>query len=434
MIDRLPIQHESRQSLANELHARPFPELRAPSRAVHIAFKKPQSAAERNPEDDRAHLRALLDRHGAQHPAPGADHWAGRLGRAELKWERHTEFVTYTLFLEGEGEAPFDSAPLALLPRDWLDQAPGVVVAASLLHVAQCAQGQDPVTVLSAGLEDHFVRESFAVGLILDGDAIAGSDFRIHEDGMTRILVIAPPGLGPRRLGRTVQRLLEIETYKSVSMLTLPVARRISGRLAQIDRELSALAQNIAADSSTARETLDALTSLSAEIERTSAESAFRFGAAQAYEAIVGERIEVMRETRLDGRQTMREFMQRRYQPAMRTCRAAERRLAELSDRAARIANLLRTRVEVAMSAQNQSLLESMDKRAALQLRLQETVEGLSVVAISYYAVSLGAYLLAPLAHLVGVDKPAITAVIVLPVLLGVWGTMRRVKNKISKD
>jgi len=204
--------------------------------------------------------------------------------------------------------------------------------------------------------------------------------------------------------------------------------------LAQIDRELSALAQNIAADSSTARETLDALTSLSAEIERTSAESAFRFGAAQAYEAIVGERIEVMRETRLDGRQTMREFMQRRYQPAMRTCRAAERRLAELSDRAARIANLLRTRVEVAMSAQNQSLLESMDKRAALQLRLQETVEGLSVVAISYYAVSLGAYLLAPLAHLVGVDKPAITAVIVLPVLLGVWGTMRRVKNKISKD
>jgi uncharacterized membrane-anchored protein len=430
MTDRLPPQHEHRLPLANELHARPFPELRAPCRAVHLAFKKRHLAAERDPEVDRAHLRALLDRHGAQHPAPGADHWMGRLGRAELKWERHTEFVTYTLFLDGEGEVPFDGAPLALLPRDWLDAAPGLVVAASLLHVA--VAGPDVVQTLASGYEDHFVRESFAVARILDGDALAGSDFRIHEDGMTRILVIAPPDLGPRRLGRTVQRLLEIETYKSVSMLTLPVARRVSVRLAEIDRELSALAQNIAADSATARETLDALTSLSAEIERTSAESAFRFGAAQAYEAIVSERIEVMRETRLDGRQTMQEFMLRRYQPAMRTCRAAERRLAELSDRAARIANLLRTRVDVAMSAQNQSLLESMDRRAALQLRLQETVEGLSVVAISYYGVSLGAYLLAPVGHAAGLDKSVLTAMLVIPMVLGVWSFMRRVKKRIE--
>ncbi|MFT6887051.1 MAG: putative membrane-anchored protein, partial [Paracoccaceae bacterium] len=179
-------------------------------------------------------------------------------------------------------------------------------------------------------------------------------------------------------------------------------------------------------------EQLHALTSLSAEIERMSAESAFRFGAAQAYEAIVAERIDVLRETRLHGRQTMREFMLRRYKPAMRTCRAAERRLAELSDRAARIANLLRTRVDVGMTAQNQALLESMDRRAALQLRLQETVEGLSVVAISYYAVSLGAYMLAPVAKGLGVDKPLLVALIVVPVVLSVWGFMRRVKKKIG--
>jgi uncharacterized membrane-anchored protein len=432
MTSRLPTQHEHRHALANELHARPFPELRAPCRAVHLAIKQRNLAAERDPEIDRAHLRALLDRHGAQHPAPGADHWMGRLGRANLKWERHTEFVTYTLFLDGEGEAPFDGAPLALLPRDWLDAASGVVVAASLVHIAAAAPGQDPEEVLAAGLEDSFVRESLAVARILDGDTIAGSDFRIHEDGMSRILVIASPELGPRRLGRSVQRLMEMETYASVSMLTLPVARRVSGRLAQIDRELSTLAQSIAADGATAREQLHDLTALSAEIERMSAESAFRFGAAQAYEAIVNERIEVLREIRLHGRQTMREFMLRRYQPAMRTCRAAERRLAELSDRASRIANLLRTRVDVAMTTQNQALLESMDRRAALQLRLQETVEGLSVVAISYYAVSLGAYMLAPVAKGLGVDKPLLVALIVLPVVLAVWGFMRRVKKKIG--
>ena len=192
MPTRLPRQHDARLALANELHARPFPELTAPCRAVQIAFKQPKNAAERDPEQDRAHLRDLLDRHGAPHPAPGADHWMGRLGRADLKWERHTEFVTVTLFLPGEGERPFDGAPLELLPRDWLDAAPGVVISASLVHVAFAPDIAAAETVLVERFEQHFVRESFAAALILGRDAAAGSDFRVHEDGMTRIAVVAP--------------------------------------------------------------------------------------------------------------------------------------------------------------------------------------------------------------------------------------------------
>ena len=432
MSTRLPRQHDNRLSLANELHARPFPELQAPCRAVQIAFKKPHVAAERDPEGDRAHLRDLLDRNGAAHPPPDADHWMGPLGRGVLKWERHTEFVTITMFLDGEGERPFDGAPLDLLPRDWLDAAPGVVVSASLVHVACAADIEEAGRVLIDRFGEHFVRESFAAADILGQDAAAGSDFRVHADGMTRIALVAPDGLGPRRLGRAVQRLLEIETYKSVSMLTLPVARRVSRRLAEIDRELTALAQDLAVDGDQGRAALDQLTRLSAEIEKMSAEAAFRFGAARAYSAIVAERIEVLRESRLGGRQTMGEFMLRRYKPAMRTCEAAERRLQELSDRAARIANLLRTRVEVAMAAQNQKLLESMDSRAALQLRLQETVEGLSVVAISYYAVSLAAYALAPAGKLIGLEKAWVAAALVPPVVLAVWAFLKRMKAKLG--
>jgi uncharacterized membrane-anchored protein len=96
-----------------------------------------------------------------------------------------------------------------------------------------------------------------------------------------------------------------------------------------------------------------------------------------------------------------------------------------------RAGQLLRTRVDVERSAQNQALLESMDKRAALQLRLQRTVEGLSVVAISYYAVSLAGYLGYPLAALVGVSKTMLSALITLPVVALVWMAVRRVRKNI---
>ena len=125
-------------------------------------------------------------------------------------------------------------------------------------------------------------------------------------------------------------------------------------------------------------------------------ESSFRFGATGAYEALVHQRIQVLREARFNGRQTLHEFMMRRFDPAMRTVKSAEARLAKMAERAMRAGQLLSTRVDVERSAQNQELLASMDKRADLQLRLQNTVEGLSVVAISYYAVNLVGYLAMP--------------------------------------
>ena len=144
------------------------------------------------------------------------------------------------------------------------------------------------------------------------------------------------------------------------------------------------------------------------------------------------QRIAVLREERFKGRQTFYEFMMRRYDPAMRTVRSTETRLTTLVDRARRAGELLRTKVDVERSAQNQALLESMDKRADLQLRLQKTVEGLSVVAISYYAVSLVGYLAYPLAEVVGMTKGALTALITLPVVGAVWYLVHRIRRSME--
>ena len=111
----------------------------------------------------------------------------------------------------------------------------------------------------------------------------------------------------------------------------------------------------------------------------------------------------------------------------MRTVKSIEEQLNAMTNRATRAGNLLRTRVDVERSAQNQSLLESMDRRVDLQLRLQKTVEGLSVVAISYYAVSLAGYLIYPFAAVLGVAKGTLTSVVTLPILLTVWWAIRRI-------
>ena len=167
------------------------------------------------------------------------------------------------------------------------------------------------------------------------------------------------------------------------------------------------------------------------ELETVAAQSTFRFGTTAAYEAIVRDRITALREERVAGRQTFGEFMTRRYEPAMRTVASTDRRLATLADRATRADQLLRARVEVERSAQNQQLLKGINRRADIQLRLQRTVEGLSVVAISYYAVSLSGYLLHPFAESIGLSESTLSALVTLPVVATVWLFVHRVRRKI---
>jgi uncharacterized membrane-anchored protein len=215
-------------------------------------------------------------------------------------------------------------------------------------------------------------------------------------------------------------------------MLTLPIARTVSRRVAELDLDLTQIVQQMSKGNGKEIETLDRLLIMAAEIELLSSSTAFRFGAAGAYEAIVTRRISVLREERLKGRQLFSEFMTRRYDPAMRTCRSAQGRLQDLSARAERAANLLRTRVDVAASEQNHEVLIQMDRRAALQLRLQETVEGLSVVAVSYYAVSLAGYLLTPIAYNYGYDKSLVLAVVTLPIVAIVFAASRFIHKRIT--
>ena len=418
--------HPLRYQLVNELHARPFPVLEAPATAVFLAFHPGEDAATRDREADRTFLSALVTRFGNAAPEPGLTHYAGTLGRSALKWESHTEFVTYSAFQPGVGSRAFDPIEAEVFPTDWLSLARGNRMCAVLIRVELVP---DDDAALMARLDAWFVGESLAVARVVDGAAVVASDFRIDASGHMRCAVFVRPGTGQRRIGRIVQRLCEIETYRAMSMLGLVAARQLSSRLSRIEARLVTLVTGLDGATANAEADLHELLQISGELESLAVSASFRFGATRAYETIVNQRIQALREERVSGRQTFAEFMMRRYDPAMRTVQSTDLRLKTLAERAQRAAELLRTRVEVARSRENQALLESMDNRADLALRLQHTVEGLSVVAISYYGVSLAGYLFAPVAEAQGVDKALLLAVLTPVVLVLVWVAVRRLRK-----
>ncbi|NJM83258.1 MAG: DUF3422 domain-containing protein [Tabrizicola sp.] len=421
--------HPLRYATVNELHARPFPSLDVPCTAVYVAIKEPLEAVNRDRAKDRAHLIDLLDRNGSAHPQPDATHFSGTIGRSDLKWESHTEFVTYSAFTRGVSRRPFDPSEAEVFPDDWLGAAPGTRLTSVLIRVEAMPGDEDEML---ARMDDWFVPESLAISRVVDGAAVIAGDFRIDPAGHMRFVVFVRPGTGPRRVGRIVQRLCEIETYRATSMLGLVSGRDLSKRLNTLDPELSALVSGLDNTEPSPEAALHKLLTISAELESLAVQFSFRFGATAAYEAIVTQRIEVLREERVRGRQTFGEFMMRRYDPAMRTVKSAERRLNAMAERAERAAELLRTRVDVERSSQNQKLLESMDRRADLQLRLQRTVEGLSTVAISYYAVNLAAYMVEPLVHRWHLSHGQIMAMLTPVVLVAVWLMVRRIRNHLD--
>ena len=393
----LPADHPQRFALHNEVHARPHEALQAPTRLSMLALLV--DADQRGRE--HAHVAELCRRCGVHPPAEDAIHFSSDMGVFRLRWERHSEFTTYAFLRAGASAQPFAEPAILSVPQDWLGATPGqTVFAAHAELLADAEHGASPEKAAA-----HFGGNAL-IGAEIAGDAaLALTDFRVHADGFGRILVYGRQ-LTPALAGRLMQRLLEIETYRMMALLALPLARAAAPRVASMERELAQISATIAGERSADEPTLlDQLTRLAVAVENAVAEGRFRFAAARAYHDLVLSRIAELREQRVSGMQTIGEFMARRLAPAMATCESVARRQLELSGRVERASSLLRTRVDIVREKQNQQLLASMDRRARLQLRLQETVEGLSVAAITYYVVGLVGYAARGIAAL-GADVP----------------------------
>jgi uncharacterized membrane-anchored protein len=416
-------EHPDRLALADELHSRPHSELASPCAVSSIALITDASGPGLEPA-----IADLCRRYGA--PPPHQErHHAATLGTFRLRWERHTEFDSLIVIQES-AKVGFKRPPIELLPEDWLAGLEGELVAAIHVVVEPAAGGGEPEV---EDIERLFEGQRVVGGKVLGGSAEAFTAFRHGGDGFGRFYV-RDHGMSRGRVGRLVQRLVEIDTYRMMALLGLTVAKTTTPLLNGLEARLVALVGQLGKTSDLAEEQglLDELFAVAQESERLVTLSTYRFSATEAYGRLVHDRLKDLRETRLDDFQPIAEFLDRRFEPAQRTCASVAERQESLSRRIARTSDLARTRVDVALQKQNRALLASMERRARMQLRLQQTVEGLSVVAISYYALGIVTYLLG---GLVEGDMLKLSVSAVAPVLLIViWFTLRRWRERLAKE
>jgi uncharacterized membrane-anchored protein len=420
MIRDLPL-HPDRDLLAGELHARPPLPLATPVTISRLACLH-DPGARRDAAVD--HLATLCKRYGVTPPAPGADFVLADFGRFSLRYERHTEFDGWTFYRPGpEAGAPdpFQDTAIQAVPTDWLQTLPGKTLVAAHLAVVR-TEGEDEPPPPGCFVPDNLAGSSLSAGA-----ATAWTDFRLGPDGFTRLL-LHDHGMTPALAGRLAQALWEIETYRMLALVALPAARAASGELGHASERLAAIAARLPRleKLEEERDALEELSDLATGIEQQAAATADRFSAARAYHALVGRRLQILREQRLHGLPTLAEYLERRLDPAMSTVEATGRRIALLSTRTGRAVDLLRARVAVAQEAQTQKLLAAMAETGRAQLRLQETVEGLSVAAISYYVLSLAGYAIKPFEFGGWLKGEMILSALVPVAVAFVWIRMRR--------
>lgn len=399
--------HALRASLSEEMHVRRLPRFAAPCRLVQIVTLIGESAA----AEGRRHIERLAQT--AQILVPLADKYGAiMLGEMTLVWERHTEFASYTLIRRGGFDAPFDPARFEPQLAAVRENMPGEIVRAT--QIALLPHGHAEPS--SAEREAMFAAHATVVCDVADGSARIMSDFRLHDDGYGRLLVL-DRGLEGEEPAQLIQRLQELGNYRNMALLGLPVAQRLTPVVTALETRLAELTRAVSERRSEDDELLDELTYLSAELARLLAETRYRMSATRAYAQLSLDRLASLRIVAVRGHQTLADFTERRLTPAVRTCDSFAARLEDLSQRAAWTSELLRTRVDIALAKQNRDLLASMDRRTDLQLRLQQTVEGLSVVAISYYLVGLLGYVAGALPgvshdHALGVAAPIVIVVV----------------------
>ncbi len=418
------LDHEFRQILNDEIHGRPGLAVHAPARITHLAFTV-------TPADTDPLLRVakLCDAFGVKPPVEGARHHSVELATSLFKYERHGEF--YRISITSQNSSSKQEA-ISTLPLGWLDELPGKRLVA--IHTEIISKSMKAPT--PAYLKKYFGNDDLAGSYVSHRRAALWTDFKIGRDGYTRIL-IHDLGLPPLSLGRVTRRIHEIETYRMMALLTFPVALDLQRRLGALEKSLAKTIEGMLSANHVDHDAnlLASLSTTARDVEEMSNSSSFRFAAARAYSALVAKRIAELGEERAENCQRIGVFLDRRFSPAMNTCNAVAERVADLARRSERASNLLRTRVDIALEGQNQKLLRSMESRARQQLMLQETVEGISVVAISYYLFNiLAKFVEGATKHFMG-DAAKFPEWTLIPVVvLLVWWGIRRLKHRIRKS
>jgi len=415
--------HPLRSALVDEMHVRRFPQLSAPMRLTQLVML----TGEQSSEAARAPAVELCRLHGVTPPA--GRYFSVPLGALHFVWEQHTEGCTYTFIKPGAFADPFEEPVLLDLPHAWVAALPGKVLRAT--QVALLDRHSDEP---SAGQLDRYFDATELMTCEVQGrEARIWSDFLLYPDGMGRLLMRDQSLKSTGDTARLVQRLQELGNYRNLALLGLPDAQAETPLLTALEQRLSALTHEIAAGADGESRLLADLSDLSAELARITAATRYRMAATRAYAQLVQDRLREVDVHRVAGYQSLADFTERRLTPAVRTCESFSQRLDHLSEGASWASSLMQARIETQLTRQNTELLQSMNRRAQMQLRLQQTIEGLSVFAVTYYLVGILGYAAEGLAaRFAWLDVTTLKAVAAPVVLVLCWILVRRMRTSVT--
>ncbi|MBY6242746.1 DUF3422 family protein [Methylosinus sp. Sm6] len=419
-------EHEARAAILAELHARPFLPIEAPQRIYHFAFATNEEEA----RADRAALAGLLRSHMLPPPTGDAKFQRLTIGDWRLRWEQHTEFTTYTWSTQKDAGEPF-AHPDPLGAGEIAFPSPGRLIVATHLCAIESGHSHEIYAQL-------FNSQSLCLVRAAKGGAHVLTDFAVDPFGFTRLLV-KTNGIGALETGRLLQRVLEIETYRTMALLGLPEARGAGAQLRAMESEISDITHALSQtqDMRTSRDLLKRSSDLLAKSEALSTRTAFRFGASRAYQAIVKNRLALIQEAKESHYTTISAFFSARLDPAIETCNAFEARQGRLAAQVERAVDLMRTGITFELEQQNRDLLDDMNRRARLQMRLQKLVGGLSIAALSYYVAGLSLYFFKGVKDAgflpFGFTGEEAAAAAMPFVIFGAWAFWQRVKRLSAK-
>lgn len=419
--------HPLRDVLYAELHSRPFQVLPSPARISYLAVivRPDQKQAEFE------HFCSLYNHFNGAPPEKDSVCFEVDFGPFTVRRDKHLEFISYMIICTNvdSGFGIFDQNALANLPIEWLSSMPGTTIAAFHVAVEDARTIPEPDLAL---VKSHFEGMRLVGSRPHNGDAQVWTSFQLHSDGCGRFLIYNKR-MSDSQLGRMVQRVVEIETYRLMALLALPMARKYNAELVEMDEELAQTTASLsdATEALDEQALLSELIDMAAWVEATRSKTSFRFSATRAYHELVLKRLNELKEDEVSGHLTITEFMTRRLTPAVRTCNTAGNHLESLSTRIDRVSDMMRTQVEMSIQSQNQQLLTSMDRRSKIQLAMQHTVEGLSVAAISYYSVGLLKFLIEAVYDKgVSFDKSLVIGLSVPLVVGSVWFATRKIHKR----
>lgn len=414
--EHLFFDHEHRGTVQQEIHARLIPPIEAPVRGRRMVFFIGRKTEQMVYATSK--IKTWLAENGHQPPQNGWRQYGFETAKYTVTFEAHTEFITLTWY----GDLNDPVARPKNIGLEVLKEFP--IIAATRIDVVERTE-ISPTALIG------FEAKSLCLSRVGNGNAQIGTDFQTDEHGFTRF-EIAVDRLGAIKTAILVRRLFEIETYRTMALLGLPDARLQSGIIGGLESELSELNEEIGFVSAIedSKRILARLHGLSVRVGQSLEATAYRFAASVAYGNVLRIRLDRIEENQSEKHTTITRYLSNRMEPALATCEAVEKRQHSLSHKIARTIQLLDARINVDIQSQNKEVLASISQTARSQYKLQSTVEGLSTIAITYYALGIIGYFLTGVADYLPLSKSLALALLSPLVLLATWSGIRAIKNR----